>query len=94
MLKHISLVDPTHKGWHFVRKLQDAFTIKGPGGEHSCLVLEALREPLWLYRRRYLGQVVPVGILKVLVQMILHALDYLHSSCQVIHTGMPRCLCS
>ncbi|KAK0390655.1 hypothetical protein NLU13_0159 [Sarocladium strictum] len=88
ILKHVARVDPSHKGWHFIRKLHDSFVVRGPGGDHPCLVLEALREPLWLYRRRYVDRVVPSDILKILVQMMLHALDYLHSSCQVIHTDL------
>lgn len=92
IMRHISQVDPQHKGWHFIRKLSDSFALEGKSGTHSCLVLEALREPLWLYRRRYVGGVIPPGILKILMQMILmqmilHALDYLHSECRVIHTG-------
>ncbi|KAH8651739.1 kinase-like domain-containing protein [Ilyonectria robusta] len=86
IMRHISRVNPQHKGWHFIRKLCDSFALQGTSGTHSCLVLEALREPLWLYRRRYVGGVIPPDILKILVQMILHALDYLHSECRVIHT--------
>lgn len=86
-MNHISGVNPKHKGWHFVRKLSDSFTINGASENHVCLVLEALREPLWLYRRRYIGNVIPPDILKILVQMILHALDYLHTECHIIHTG-------
>ncbi|RKL46446.1 hypothetical protein BFJ70_g2935 [Fusarium oxysporum] len=87
IMTHISQVNPQDKGWHFIRKLFKSFTLEGISGIHNCLVLEALREPLWLYRRRYIGRVIPPDILKILVQMILHALDYLHSECCVIHTG-------
>lgn len=86
-MNHISRENPQHKGWHFVRKLTDSFSLNGTSESHVCLVLEALREPLWLYRRRYVGNVIPPDILKILVQMILHALDYLHAECHVIHTG-------
>ncbi|KAL6918397.1 hypothetical protein FSST1_009892 [Fusarium sambucinum] len=88
IMTHIAQVDPQHKGWHFIRKLSDSFTLQGTSSIHDCLVLEALREPLWLYRGRYIGGVVPPDILKILVQMILHALDYLHSECCVIHTDL------
>ncbi|KAL3590806.1 hypothetical protein FPOAC2_13008 [Fusarium poae] len=88
IMTHISQVNPQHKGWHFIRKLSDSFKLEGTSGTHNCLVLEALREPLWLYRKRYIGGVIPPDILKILVQMILHALDYLHSECCVIHTDL------
>ncbi|KAG9252953.1 kinase-like domain-containing protein [Emericellopsis atlantica] len=84
VMKHIGAANPKHGGWHFVRKLADSFT----QDSHVCLVSEALREPLWLYRKRYVGQVIPPDILKILLQMILKALDYLHSECHVIHTDL------
>jgi serine/threonine protein kinase len=87
IMNHISRVNPNHKGRHFVKKLSDSFLINETSGSHVCLVLEALREPLWLYRRRYINNVIPPDILKILVQMILHALDYLHTECHIIHTG-------
>lgn len=89
-MNHISRANPQHKGWHFIRKLSESFLLEANSGtnhHHVCLVMEALREPLWLYRERYTGDVVPPNILKILMQMILHAVDYLHSECQIIHTG-------
>lgn len=50
------------------------------------MVLEPLREPLWIYQQRF-GGVIPSGLLKIILQMILHGLDYLHSECHIIHTG-------
>ncbi|KAF4949127.1 hypothetical protein FGADI_9131 [Fusarium gaditjirri] len=88
IMRHISQVNPQHKGWNFVRKLFDSFALQGASGTHSCLVLEALREPLWLYQTRYIGGVIPPDILKILVQMILRALDYLHSECRIVHTDL------
>ncbi|PQK17463.1 hypothetical protein BB8028_0007g06580 [Beauveria bassiana] len=88
MLKHISSVNKNHQGWNFVRRLSGSFTIDGAIGTHLCLVLEPLREPLWLYCRRFVGGVIPVDVLKIIMQMILHGLDYLHSECQVIHTDL------
>ncbi|VUC23756.1 unnamed protein product [Clonostachys rosea] len=89
ILQHISKLNPNHQGWHFIRKLSDSFNIEGKyGSSHCCLALDPLREPLWLYQRRYSDGVIPSGILKVLVQMMLHALDCLHSECRVIHTDL------
>lgn len=91
-LTHISKANPQHKGWHFVRHLVDSFTLEHFFGNHLCLVFEPLREPLWLYRERFIGNAIPSDVLKVIIQMILHGLDYLHSECRVIHTGaLFRC---
>ncbi|KAF5680025.1 cmgc srpk kinase [Fusarium heterosporum] len=88
IMKRIAQTNPKHKGWQFIRKLIDTFPIEGISGYHTCLVLEPLREPLWLYCSRYAGGVIPPEILKILVQMILHALDYIHSECSIIHTDL------
>jgi len=63
MLKHIMDTNPQHEGWLFVRKLTDSFAINGVDGEHVCLVFEPMREPLWLYRQRFVGSIIPSGIL-------------------------------
>jgi serine/threonine-protein kinase SRPK3 len=89
ILKHISQANSNHEGWHFIRKLLDSFTIEGSSRKHLCLVFEPLREPLWLYSRRFVGGVIPSEILKIIIQMILQGLDYLHSECQIIHTSIP-----
>ncbi|KAF5532176.1 CMGC SRPK kinase [Fusarium mexicanum] len=88
ILQHINRTNPKHHGWHFVRKLTDNFNLESPYGSHPCLVLNPLREPLWLYCSRYIGGVIPPDILKILLQMILLALDYLHTECHVIHADL------
>ncbi|PPJ49763.1 hypothetical protein CBER1_02853 [Cercospora berteroae] len=88
ILQRISGANPKHHGWDFVRKLIDSFTVHGPKAEHTCIVFEALREPLWLYRRRFVRNVIPPDILKILLQMVLEGLDYIHSECHVIHTDL------
>lgn len=86
-MRHIARTNPKHEGWQFVRKLISSFPIEGTSGYHTCLVSEPLREPLSLYCSRYAGGVIPPEILKILARMMLHALDYLHSECHIIHTG-------
>ncbi|PYI03624.1 kinase-like protein [Aspergillus sclerotiicarbonarius CBS 121057] len=88
ILRHISEVNPRHKGWGFIRRPLDSFTIEHGLSKHLSLVFEPLREPLWIYRERFIGDVIPSDVLKILLQMILHGLDYLHSECQVIHTDL------
>lgn len=89
ILKRVSTTSPQHPGWTFVRQLEDSVALQGttPGKQHVCMVHEALREPLWLYRKRFIGGVIPPHILKVLLQMVLQGLDFLHTECQIIHTG-------
>jgi serine/threonine-protein kinase SRPK3 len=93
ILQHISQCNRRHKGWNFVQRLLDSFSVQGVSGHHVCLVFEALREPLWIYRERFLRDVIPSEVLKIMLQMILHGLDYLHSECHVVHAGKvaPNC---
>ena len=51
------------------------------------LVYEPMREPLWLFQRRWENDKLPVALLKVYLRFILRGLDYLHSECHIIHTG-------
>ncbi|KAI8673051.1 Protein kinase domain-containing protein [Fusarium sp. Ph1] len=76
-MNHISRVNPNHRGWHFVRKHSNSFTINGTSGSHMCLVLAALREPLWLYRRRYINNVIPPDTLKILVMLFCNPTEKL-----------------
>lgn len=90
IFRHINEANPRHQGWHFTRHLLDWFMIEheSPERRHLGLVLEPLREPLWIYKRRFRNDVIPSALLKVLLRMVLQGLDYLHSECRIIHTGL------
>ncbi|KAI9728115.1 MAG: hypothetical protein M1834_007831 [Cirrosporium novae-zelandiae] len=88
ILRLIGETNPRHQGWNFVRKLLSSFNVEGPYGKHPCLVFEPLREPLWLYSTRFVDDVIPSDILKIILQMVLQGLDYLHSECHIIHTDL------
>lgn len=80
--------NPRHEGRNFVRTMLDSFHLVGSHGIHQCFVFEPLREPLWLLRTRFEGDTIPSSLLQVMLQMMLQGLDYLHSECQIVHTGM------
>jgi len=76
-------------GFAFVRAAIDDFTIIGPtGATHLCLVYEAMREPLSQFQQRLASHRIPPQLLKVYVEFILQGLEYLHTDCQIIHTGL------
>jgi hypothetical protein len=93
MSRHISQLRSNHQGRGYVRVAKESFGIRGPLGEHTCLVFEPLREPLWLLGR-HLGEVgVPPTVLKPFLKLLLQGLDFLHTECHIIHTGnLPTCL--
>lgn len=81
--------DPSLTGFAFVRAAIDDFRAIGPTGvAHLCLVFEAMREPLGQFQHRRVGDSIPPQLLKVYVDFILQGLDYFHSECHIIHTGL------
>jgi hypothetical protein len=65
----------------------DYFEVPAEDAPHLCLVYELMREPLWIYKRRWDGGKVPPVLFKVYLKFLLQGLEYLHSECEVIHTG-------
>ncbi|KAG8531805.1 uncharacterized protein KY384_003441 [Bacidia gigantensis] len=88
IMQHISRSRLWPEGRHFVRSLLDSFRLQTAHGEHICLVFEPLREPLWILMRRFEDEVLPPQLIKIMLQMLLHALDFLHSDCHVIHADL------
>lgn len=77
----------SHPGRKAVRQLLDTFELKGPDGQHRCLV----HPPLWesalgFLHRNPIGKL-PVPVLAFVLKRLFLALDFLHSECRVIHTG-------
>ena len=79
--------NPSHGGFPYVRTMLDNFEAPGLDGPHLCLVYEPMREPLWLFQRRWENGKLPPALLKVYLRFLLRGLDYLHSECHIIHTG-------
>ncbi|KOC12416.1 Protein kinase domain containing protein [Aspergillus flavus AF70] len=52
------------------------------------MVFDALCEPLWMLKRRFEGNIIPLGVLKPVSKLILEGLRYLHTECHVIHTDL------
>ena len=81
--------DPSIPGFAFIRTAFDDFIAISPiGTAHLCLVFEAMREPLSQFQHRLVGNRIPPQLLKVYVDFILQGLEYLHTTCQIIHTGL------
>lgn len=77
-----------HPGRVCVRSLLDSFDLNGPEGPHRCLVHPPLWDSLDTFLRRNPVMRLPVPILALVLRHLFLALDFLHTECQVIHTGM------
>ncbi|PYH34417.1 putative protein kinase [Aspergillus neoniger CBS 115656] len=86
--ENITRANPRHVGRNFVSTLLDSFNLPSPHGTHVCMVFDPLCEPLWMLRRRFQGDVLPLDVLKPVAKLILEGLGYLHSECQVVHTDL------
>ncbi|OAL69972.1 hypothetical protein A7D00_6011 [Trichophyton violaceum] len=84
---HIAHLNPEHRGHLILRTCLDAFDLIGPKGKHMCLVYEPMREPLWIFRKRFISRQIPLPIAKTYIFFLLVGLDYLHSECKIVHTG-------
>ena len=87
ILKHVRDADPSHPGYEYVAHLLDDFTHVGVNGEHKCLVFNVMGERADELSRRFDRRKIPVGLVKQIGRQVLLGLDYLHTSCGIIHTG-------
>lgn len=88
MYKRIEAGSKHHAGRSAVRSLLDCFEIDGPDGQHRCLVHSPLWESVLDFLHRNPVRRLPAPVLAFILQRTFHALDYLQTECQIIHTGM------
>ncbi|TPX24725.1 hypothetical protein DIZ76_010161 [Coccidioides immitis] len=85
---HIAGTDPSHRGYPLFRTSLDWFEVSSPEGAHLCLAYEPMREPIWLFQRRFKDGRIPLPIVKTYILFLLAGLDYLHEACRVVHTDL------
>ena len=90
MSNRIAGASQHHRGRGILRTVINDFEVESQSGSHLCLVFEAMREPISLFRRRFGADNVTrpfLPIFKAYLRILLEGLDYLHSECHIIHTG-------
>lgn len=88
MYRHMEQSPKGHPGREAVRKLLDTFYIDGPEDKHRCLVHLPLWESVLTFLRRNPVERLPSPVIAFILQRLFLALDYLHTECQIIHTGL------
>ena len=76
-----------HPGSSHVLSLRDHFNLTSNHGNHLCLVTDVLGNTLLSLRDQLGGGGFPTRHVKKIASQCLLALDFLHSECEVIHTG-------
>ena len=84
---HLMSVKSKHPGRQRIRDALDTFTLQGPNGEHQCLVHKPMLENTQEMLRRNPTRRFTEDLLKVFLQHLLSALDFLHTDAHLIHTG-------
>lgn len=79
--------DTKHPGSRVVRSLLDSFRVKGPDGEHQCLVHQPLWEDLYTFLKRDSTKLLPKELAASTLYHLFLALDFIHRECGLIHTG-------
>lgn len=90
MYNRISASSTKHPGRGAVRELLDSFDVAGPDGSHQCLVHPPLWESVLALLDRNPVRRLPAEVLAFVLYRLFLALDFLHTECQIIHTGACR----
>ena len=87
---HLDTVTTSNPGGLLVRELLDSFKAKGPAGEYQCLVHEPLGMSMETLRQLSPGRKLPENVLKLFLNHLLRALDFLHTDAEMIHAGIKH----
>ena len=77
----------SHPGYAHIRSALETFTIPRLGGDHTCLVQKPMWESLLDLQYRIEDGLFPEYLLKGCLKQLFLALDYLHTECNLVHTG-------
>ena len=84
----LSTSNPSHPGFPHVRTATATIDLLREGGNHRCLI----QKPMWDSWRDTLRKIptqrFPADMVKSGIGQLLLALDYAHTQCQLVHTGM------
>ncbi|PSC68985.1 SRSF kinase 1 [Micractinium conductrix] len=86
LLSQIAERDPEDR--HYCCRMVDWFEHSGPHGRHVCMVFEVLGDNLLTLIRMYDHHGIALPVVRRLARQLLIALDYLHTTCQIIHTDL------
>ena len=69
-------------------RLLDHFDHVGPHGRHVCMLFEVLGDNLLALIRAFNHRGIPMPVVRHLAKQTLEALNFLHTTCGIIHTDL------
>ena len=87
LLRTISKLTPPGEDKYLV-ELMDSFSHRGPNGTHVCMVFEVLGDNLLNLIKHHKYRGVPMRVVKQVAFQVCVALDFLHTTCKIIHTDL------
>lgn len=92
MLEHLKkhALTADHPGQDFTRLAHDIFEIEGRSGPHYCMVSEPQGPSLRTLQELFPDAKLPKPLVKSLIHRLLFAVNWLHATCGVIHTGKTQ----
>ncbi|CAG8956198.1 hypothetical protein HYFRA_00012115 [Hymenoscyphus fraxineus] len=85
--KHLSQGNKSRLGYRYIRTALDSFELVNRGSKHPCLVHEALWDSLRTILERSGRDRLTEELLRINLQRLFLALDFLHTDRKLIHTG-------
>lgn len=87
---HLDTITTINVGAFLFRDLLDPFRATGSEGQHECLVHEPLGLSMETIKELSPGRKLSEVVLNFFLSHVLHALDFLHTDAEMIHTGIKH----
>lgn len=88
--RRIGAMETDHPGSRLVRSALDLFAIPREDGDHLCLVQQPMWDSFSDMLQRGSERRFTEDLLKTALQTVLLALDFLHTECNLVHTGASK----
>lgn len=85
--RYLKNVESDHPGRGMIRKLEEYFELPGPYGTHQVFVMPPLGLSLRAFQDMMPGHIFAQPIVRITLQRVSVALDFLHGPANITHTG-------